>query len=260
MIDYTANPDYDIRKLPVGGWNSSKISVQSYGRWLQFADPISNNIINSTLPINYSKKYKPPKNNIKNQCKLKQINDEDLSFDEYLSFVSLAKTDKSIKRSQKIYVPPIELSPERVTMMVNKDFNNTPSSNSFKPFLTSKISNNPEKIKRPNSPNESCKSQASKNNDDKDLLSKQIILHTVFFNDAEIPKTTRIISKRKGEAHTIKSISIHSARTKDKPKTALKPRKTYNETYNNFSNKQNNNDKAMIVYGNRSKTSYGNTD
>lgn len=62
--DYTADPWYDIRKLRVGGWKSSKIKVEANGQWSRFIDGETNVYINKTERIDYSKRYKPPKRSL----------------------------------------------------------------------------------------------------------------------------------------------------------------------------------------------------
>lgn len=255
MINYNEDPVYDIRKLPVGGWNSSKISVQSYGRWLQFSDPVSCNVINSTLPINYSKKYKPPKKHTKAFSNQKRTDDSNSSLEDYIQSLNVSKEKSTMKERQKVFVPPIELSPERAAMIANQNINASSSAKTARPF----IANTSKQSKRPNSPNElnekhekeslntKIKTRSSENS-----IANHPSMHTVVFDEAEIPKTTRIIRKRKGEKTTGKFVgsynSLHkSARSNERPQTVFKPRKTYLTDYNDDSN--------MIIYGYRSKTS-----
>ena len=53
--------DYDIRKIPCGRWPAARITTRSSGKWCQFIDIDSNKTINQAMPIDYKKKYKPPK-------------------------------------------------------------------------------------------------------------------------------------------------------------------------------------------------------
>lgn len=239
MIRYDSEPNYDIRKLPVGGWISSQISVQSHGRWIQFFEPGSNNIINSTLPIDYSKKYKPPIVYKKNKNKSEKINDD--SF-----FNDTNKND--FFESQKINVPPIELSPERVSTIMNENSQNNDGSLVFSP----KYINSSKSLKRSNSSfkdKQNLKMQNSKNISPAIDKSSFIHDHKVIFDETEIPKTTRI-QKRKFESKKSLNRSIQTSRTDYRSKTSFKPRKTYLGEYNDES--------IMVVYGYKPKTAYKN--
>lgn len=190
------NQNYDIRKLSVGGWSSSQISVQSYGRWLQFTDPVSNNVINSTLPINYSKKYKPPKIYKKNK-----ENDSDSSLDNYIF-----NAKSQINQPQKVIVPQIELSPERTVLKANQNFNLKTRQNTNNNFHSKII---PDKSNQ-----------------------NQIQVHDFVFDDSDIPQE---IHKNKIKA-TSTQFSRKSKRDKNKSELIRKPRKTYLNEFNDDSN------------------------
>ena len=256
MIDYTKEPFYDIRKLPCGGWNSSRISVQSHGKWLQFREPNSKEAINPTVPVDYTKRYKPPKSFKVNNNSDSKESEIDSSFSNYLA--SFLNQNRETKKDQKyITVPPIEFDPERVVVIVNNDIRDfeqkasktgRPVKAHFKKDFTSQSKSNESFSKRPNSSFENVRNQ--KNADDYFSTG----FHCVS-NEVEIPKTSRIIQKRKGDNKMKKSIGAHNNSTRskthtshalDRPSTALKPAKTYlGETQ--FEN-------GLIIVGNRPKT------
>lgn len=242
MIDYTKEPFYDIRKLPCGGWNSSKISVQSHGKWLQFREPNSKEAINPTVPVDYTKRYKPPKSFKVNNDSDSKESEIDSSFSNYLA--SFLNQKRETKKDQKyITVPPIEFDPERVVVIVNNDVRDFEQKASKTGCPVKFFS------KRPNSSSENVRNQRKAG----DYFSTGF--HCVS-NEVEIPKTSRIIQKRNRDNKIKKSIGAHNNSTciktnpshaLDLPSTALKPAKTYlGETQ--F-------EKGLIIVGNRPKTS-----
>lgn len=63
MWQYSLDDDhlYDLRELPVGGWTASKIKASANGRWVMFRNSDLEPPINPSHPINYRRRYVPPK-------------------------------------------------------------------------------------------------------------------------------------------------------------------------------------------------------
>ena len=52
-------PNYDLRSIHVGNWESAKIRTKTNGRWIYIFDPKTNNLLNVPEPIKFEQKYKP---------------------------------------------------------------------------------------------------------------------------------------------------------------------------------------------------------
>ena len=58
---FDENHFYDLRELPIGNWEASKIKMKKNSIWMQFENPEKQIIYNSSKPIDFDKKYVPPK-------------------------------------------------------------------------------------------------------------------------------------------------------------------------------------------------------
>lgn len=63
MWEYQFDEDhyYDLRDLPVGGWEGSRVRSHLDGAWFKFTLPNRSQPVNHWQPVNYKKKYVPPK-------------------------------------------------------------------------------------------------------------------------------------------------------------------------------------------------------
>lgn len=75
--DYSVAPRYDLRQLPVGGWASSRIKVETTGRWSRFSHADSGRAITSSTRIDYSAEYVPPRRAKKRQTRETDLEDLD---------------------------------------------------------------------------------------------------------------------------------------------------------------------------------------
>ncbi|OHS94467.1 hypothetical protein TRFO_11078 [Tritrichomonas foetus] len=288
MIDYTKEPEYDLRKLPCGGWKSSQISVRSHGRWLQFSDPDSKDKINKTLPIDYSKKYVPPKRKTQ-RAKKENMPEEEEGIESMINEFGFVKNDlnsaRSIQAATSVYVPPIELTPETLTGFSTSEhfsnINNTSRVNSMNSTRlnsgnSSRVnsvrtpkSNRPERSRRPNSPRD----------DEFCSMTSRASTRTVKFDDSFIPQTERVVRKCRGStqrnpfhvSNEVRQRNLNSARqrpkTEMKTKTEMKSKnrpKTEiwcdrNDSSIDIRRKPGNmiqNENELIVFGSRPKTSF----
>lgn len=63
MWEYQFDEDhfYDLRDLPVGGWEGARVRSHLDGAWFKFTLPNRSQPVNHWQPVNYKKKYVPPK-------------------------------------------------------------------------------------------------------------------------------------------------------------------------------------------------------
>ena len=61
---------YDLRDLPVGNWSGAKINYKYNGGWLRFSAPNKKRPFNQAHPIDYQKRYIPPKKNLSNALRI----------------------------------------------------------------------------------------------------------------------------------------------------------------------------------------------
>ncbi|OHS94687.1 hypothetical protein TRFO_39128 [Tritrichomonas foetus] len=63
MWQYMLDEDhfYDLRDLPVGGWSGSKLKMKKNSIWMQFQHPSNNVLYNTAKPIDFKKRYVPPR-------------------------------------------------------------------------------------------------------------------------------------------------------------------------------------------------------
>ena len=51
----------DVREMKCGHWPASRLTTRSSGKWVQFMDIDTKKPVNQALPVDYKKKYVPPK-------------------------------------------------------------------------------------------------------------------------------------------------------------------------------------------------------
>ena len=125
--DFSKEPVYDVRKLPCGGWKMAKIEMEKQGRWLRFKDPKTRDFINQTVPIDYSKKYVPPRKT----SHVENIEIEKNGLESIIDpFGSLKRSVLSKPINDKAaFIPAIQINPSNSSYYNQFEANNTKNKN-----------------------------------------------------------------------------------------------------------------------------------
>jgi len=176
--------EYDIRKVKCGGWSSSRLSVRKDGRWIEFYDDKTRTPINQSIPVDFERKYIPPKRPSTAMSQKTDLKKEN-------SFVLTPFAHFQGHPSKRAQISDEEIS----TLLSKCDLAITNANESSAPKKKRSL---PEEIPR-------------------------IVATPYDFSNVPFPQTTRIIPKRKGvdpNQYPFRVSSSHISRLmKDKGKT-----------------------------------------
>ena len=106
MWEYQFDEDhyYDLRDLPVGGWAGSRVRSHLDGAWFKFTLPNRTQPVNHWQPVDYKKKYVPPKSGLSKSTARSM---QRLRRDDQPQFVLTPSTLADMNEEDRIRRPPL---------------------------------------------------------------------------------------------------------------------------------------------------------